>query len=59
MHRELPVARRDKAMHTMVMRTLRGVGRALRLRTGVFVAASVAMLTLELLLPPDRAVDRP
>ena len=52
MHRALPVARRDKAMHKMVTRTLRGVGRALRLRTGVFVAAAVAVLTLELLLPP-------
>jgi hypothetical protein len=52
MHRALPVARRDKAMHTMVIRTLRGVGRALRLRTGVFVAAAVTVLTLELLLPP-------
>ena len=39
-------------MHRIVIRTLRGVGRALRLRTGVFVAAVVAMLTLQLLLPP-------
>ena len=52
MHRALPVARRDKAVHAMVIRTPRGVGRALRLRTGVFVAAAVAVLTLELLLPP-------
>jgi hypothetical protein len=52
MHRALPVARRDKAVHTMVIRTPRGVGRALRLRTGVCVAAAVTVLTLELLLSP-------
>jgi hypothetical protein len=35
-----------------VIRTLRGVGRALRLRTGVFIAAAAGVLALELLLPP-------
>jgi hypothetical protein len=52
MHRALPVARRDKAVHAMVIRTPRGVGRALRLRTGVCGAAAVTVLTLELLLSP-------
>ncbi len=35
-----------------MIRTLRGVGRALRLRTGVFIAAAAGVLALELLLPP-------
>ncbi len=35
-----------------MIRTLRGVGRALRLRTGMFIAAAAGMLALELLLPP-------
>jgi hypothetical protein len=35
-----------------VIRTLRGVGRAVRLRTGLFIAAAAGVLTLELLLPP-------
>jgi len=39
-------------MQRTVIRSLRGVGRALRLRTGVFIAAAVGVLALELLLPP-------
>jgi hypothetical protein len=39
-------------MHRTVIRTLRGVGRALRLRTGVFIATAAGVLALELLLPP-------
>ena len=39
-------------MYRTVIKTLRGAGRALRRRTGVFIATAAGVLTLELLLPP-------
>jgi hypothetical protein len=39
-------------MYRTVIKALRGAGRALRLRTGVFIATAAGVLTLELLLPP-------
>ena len=41
-----------EALQSTVIRTLRGVGRAVRQRTGVFIAAAAGVLALELLLPP-------